>query len=105
MTCNLVDTGKRVDIEVLSNFCEGCSYWEDKDRTTTEFVVWQEKHNCKANHKGSAGAMEPLGASRIFQRSEAIHGLRYGKYVGDGDSASNKKVSQLCPYGKDFEIE
>ena len=105
VTCNLVDTGKCVDIEVLSNFCEGCSYWEDKDRTTREFVLWQEKHSCKANHRGSAGAMEPLGAGRIFQRSEAIHGLRYDKYLGDGDSASYKKVSQLCPYGKDFEIE
>ena len=39
VTCNLVDTGKCVDIEVLSNFFEGCSYCEDKDRIRRDFVL------------------------------------------------------------------
>eukprot|EP00795_Rhopilema_esculentum_P011284 gene11284-21476_t len=29
VSCISVETGKCIDIEVLSNFCEGCAYWED----------------------------------------------------------------------------
>ena len=41
-----------------------------------------------ANHKGSAGAMEVIGIKWIFQRSTEKHGLRYVKFVGDGESKS-----------------
>ena len=41
-----------------------------------------------ANHRGSAGAMEVVGTKRIFQRSIEKHGLRYVKFLGDGDSKS-----------------
>ena len=103
--CISIDTGKCIDIEVLSNFCEGCSYWEGKPKDTRKYIEWQEKHKCKKDHDGSAGAMEPTGAASTFLRSESNHGLQFQKYLGDGDSASFKKISQLKPYGEECDIE
>lgn len=62
-------------------------------------------HVCKVNHVGSAGGMEPVGAVRIFQRSEQKHNLKYTQYLGDGDSAAYKKVAAAQPYGRDNPIE
>ena len=57
-------------------------------------------HCSKSNHTGSAAAMEPVGAVRIFQSSEMKRGLRYTKYLGDRDSSSFKKVMEYKPYGE-----
>ena len=43
--------------------------------------------------------MEPVGAVKIFARSEAERGLRYLEYLGDGDSSSFAKVKESKPYG------
>ena len=80
----LVDSGKCVNVEVLSNVCKGCSYWEKNDKTTLEYAKWRLSHVCQINHQGSAAAMEPVGATRIFDRSETERGSRYTKYLGDG---------------------
>ena len=48
-----------------------------------------------ANHKGSAGAMEIIGTKRIFKRSVEKHGLRYVKFLGDGDSKSFPAVEDI----------
>ena len=104
VTSILVETAKCVDVEILSNICKGCSYWEQKDKTSQEYNEWKVNHCCKINHKGSAAAMEPVGAVRIFQRSEMTRNLRYTKYLGDGDSSSFKKVVECRPYG-DKKIE
>ena len=39
------------------------------------------------NYNGSASAMEPEGAKRIFKRSVASHKLQYDDLFGDGDRA------------------
>ena len=44
--------------------------------------------------------MEPEGAKRIFARSKGKHDLRYLQYLGDGDSAAFKAVSDFKPYGE-----
>ncbi len=94
-----METGKCVDVEVLSKICKSCTYWERRDKTSPEYVKWKASHSCKVNHKGSAAAMEPVGAVRIFERSEETRSLRYTKYLGDGDSSSFKKVQESRPYG------
>ena len=43
---------------------------------------------CKFNYKGTAGNMEPVGAKRIWERSEAKHKLRSIELYGDGDTKS-----------------
>ncbi|GFW63621.1 uncharacterized protein TNCV_4329091 [Trichonephila clavipes] len=74
-----------VAIDVLSRFCK-CS---NK----------MHNENCKANNFGNSGSMEVSGAIDIFQRSESLHGLRYAKFLGDGDSRVYKAVNEKQPYG------
>ncbi|GFV36302.1 uncharacterized protein TNCV_2233491 [Trichonephila clavipes] len=51
------------------------------------------------HHKGSSSSMEPVGAYRIFERSEDHRMLRYTDYYGDGDSKAFDAVKDI--YGKD----
>ena len=47
VTSILVETGKCVDVEILSNACKGCSYWEQRDKKSPEYSKWQASHCCK----------------------------------------------------------
>ena len=105
VTAISVDTGKCVDVEVLTNICKQCKVWENKDSSSDEYAKFKLHHVCKINHKGSAGAMEAVGAVRIFERSQERNGLKYTQYLGDGDSAAYKKVCEAQPYGPDVKIE
>ncbi|GFV73881.1 uncharacterized protein TNCV_2003041 [Trichonephila clavipes] len=52
------------------------------------------------HHKGSSSSMEPVGAYRIFERSEDHRMLRFTDYYGDGDSKAFDAVKDI--YGKRF---
>ncbi|KAK3751312.1 hypothetical protein QZH41_007109 [Actinostola sp. cb2023] len=82
-----MDTGKCLDVEVLSKVCQGCQRHEHKP-DTEEKRIWKADHErkCKANYSGSAPSMETEGVKRIFNRSEEQHKLQYTEYFGDGDS-------------------
>ncbi|GFV11830.1 uncharacterized protein TNCV_4777961 [Trichonephila clavipes] len=84
-----VDTGKIIDFETLSQFCSKCN-----SKTEQQNVKLQCNH-----HKGSSSSMEPVGAYRIFERSEDHRMLRYTDYYGDGDSKAFDAVKDI--YGKD----
>ncbi|GFW67276.1 uncharacterized protein TNCV_2698861 [Trichonephila clavipes] len=85
-----VDTGKIIDFETLSQFCRKCN-------SKTE----QQNVKLQCNHpKGSSSSMEPVGAYRIFERSEDHRMLRYTDYYGDGDSKAFDAVKDI--YGKDI---
>ncbi|GFS71433.1 uncharacterized protein TNCV_5051371 [Trichonephila clavipes] len=84
-----VDTGKIIDFETLSQFCRKCN-----SKTKQQNVKLQCNH-----HKGSSSSMEPVGAYRIFERSEDDRMLRYTDYYGDGDSKAFDAVKDI--YGKD----
>ncbi|KAG8291178.1 hypothetical protein J6590_108179 [Homalodisca vitripennis] len=86
VTCTSIDSGKVLDVEVLSKYCV-CL---DKDK---------HDDSCTANHKGSSVSMEGAGIRRIFLRSEEKYKVRYTSYLGDGDSNSFDSVIQLNPYG------
>ncbi|KAJ4446444.1 hypothetical protein ANN_13140 [Periplaneta americana] len=49
--------------------------------------------------------MEAAGMKLIFQRSQEKYGVRYVKYLGDGDSSAFKSVFENEPYGSDCPIE
>lgn len=80
---------KVVDTEVLSNHCDSCKK-QEKKKQGQELLDWKDEHRqrnvCDKNHEGSAAAMEPAGALKIFRRSQELHGLRYVNFLGDGDS-------------------
>lgn len=92
--CSIIgaDTGKVLDVEVLSSFCKAC---ESKSLPN---------HDCKKNHAGSAGKMEVIGMKRIFLRSEANRKLQYVKYLGDGDTKTFLELTKSQPYA-DLAIE
>lgn len=96
-------TGKVIDIEVKSKYCKECEAWKKKI-DTDEYAEWLENHaeKCQANHEGSAGKMEPDAMVEMFNRSEALHQVRYANYIGDGNSKTYKCIVNAKPYGEDF---
>lgn len=94
--CTLIgaESGKVIDVEVLSSFCKGCEKNVDKSL-----------HDCVKNHEGSAGKMEVIGMLRMFQRSMDQRNVRYSKYIGDGDTKTFCEISKDKPYGDDVTVE
>ena len=79
-----VDTGKCIDVEVLSKVCHRCKRVEkEKDENTKAIHQAEHVGKCKANFQGSAPAMETEGVARIFARIEELHSLRYTEFFGD----------------------
>ena len=80
-----IRTGKVLDYEVLSHFCQECNS-HNQNVDTVEYREWKEKHEpvCQIYHFGSAGDMESKGAIAMF-RSMEKRGLKYTKFIGDGD--------------------
>lgn len=91
-----MDTGKVLDVEALSQGCKQCERHEQMDKNSLEYQMWRADHTtCKSNFQGSAPAMEPEGAERIFQRSVELHNLRYTEFYGDGDSKSFSRIKNI----------
>ncbi|GFW39587.1 uncharacterized protein TNCV_3187581 [Trichonephila clavipes] len=80
-----VDTGKVLDIEVMSSYCPTCKRLQTMPRNF-EYESSKADHICQCNFTGSSSKMEIMGASRIFLRSEKNRRLHYTQYYGDGDS-------------------
>ena len=103
VTVMSIDTGKVLDTGPLSRTCKQCQLHSHLDKEGTEYQTWKANHTqCSANFRGSAPAMEPEGALRMFKRSEMLHKLRYTELYGDGDS---KSYSQVKDVYKEQDIE
>ena len=98
-----IDTGKCLDVEVLTKVCHGCQKIE-KESDDVKKADLLEKHNskCKVNYQGSAPSMETEGIKRIFGRSEETRKLQYTEYYGDGDSKAYNEVENCY---KDAHVE
>lgn len=95
-----VDTGKVIDVEGLSSKCRACESRRKLSTSSQKYLQWKADHmNCHANHAGTAGAMEPVGLYRMFERSQTTRDLKYVEFYGDGDSKSCAAVKDI--YGKD----
>lgn len=88
-----VDTGKVLDVCVMSKFCVCPQRAENI-----------HKDSCTANYQGTSGGMEVSGAIEVFSRSERDFGVRYLEYLGDGDSKGFAAVNEKKIYGEDIEI-
>ncbi|GFV66634.1 uncharacterized protein TNCV_2594551 [Trichonephila clavipes] len=93
-----VDTGKVVDIEIMSSYCPTCRKISKMPRSI-ESETFAADHVCHSNFQGSALKMEAVGSTRIFQCSIVKRGLKYAHYYGDGDSKGFISVKDT--YGKD----
>lgn len=92
VTATSLENGKVIDIECMTKYCHGCK-------------VNKQDHVCVQNFSGYSGGMESEGVLRIFQRSEENYGVRYVKYLGDGDSKGFGNVLENMPYGRTVKIE
>ncbi|GFU43136.1 uncharacterized protein TNCV_4289771 [Trichonephila clavipes] len=86
-----VDTGKVLDIEVMSSYCPTCKRLQTMPRNF-EYESSKADHICQCNFTGSSSKMEIVGACRIFLRSEKNRRLQYTQYYGDGDSKAFMSV-------------
>lgn len=93
-TVTSVDTGKVLDVEVLSKYCSGCQ----RNKGSEEKKIAHEV-NCLKNYEGTSGGMETVAAVTVCQRSVPERGVRYVKFLGDGDSKAFNAVSDSKPYG------
>lgn len=98
-------TGKIVDLIVKCSYCKSCSVMKKK-LNKADFERWYEDHaeDCEANHTGSAGKMEVDGVIEMFRRSLDLHDVRYGEYIGDGDSKTFTHLVENQPYGERYII-
>ncbi|GBM01350.1 hypothetical protein AVEN_135776-1 [Araneus ventricosus] len=84
-----MDTGKVIDIDVLSKYC-ACKNKKNHEKS------------CKSNFRGSSGMM---GACNIFKHSLTFHNARYTKYLGYGDSKAFDEITIENIYGDKFQVE
>ena len=101
-----VDSGKVLDIEVLSRFCKSCSSMgrilKDDPQKLEEWLGTHEE-SCPVNYTGTAPVMEVEGAKRMFERSITNRNIRYTSYCGEGDSKAYQTVKFV--YGPDKPVQ
>lgn len=91
----LIDTGKILDAEALTRICKQCQLHSHLDKDSEGYLRWRADHKCKVDFKGSAPAMEPKAAERMFKRSKETYKLRYSELYGDGDSKTHQQVKDV----------
>lgn len=103
-----LESGKVLDVEVLSSYCSECTKWEKVNGTDNmnEWKKWYATHLpiCSKNHYGSSGSMESCGMLEIFTRSVEQYDVMYTIYLGDGDSSTFSHIQKAQPYGKKIVI-
>ncbi|GBM25049.1 hypothetical protein AVEN_96639-1 [Araneus ventricosus] len=107
VACTVIgaDTGKVVDVEVLSKACKGCSRWKGP-RLGNAFTKWHARYSqvFTENHIGSSDTMEGDGMVKLFQRSESERGVCYFNYIGDGDSSTFLSISACLQCGENVPL-
>ncbi|XP_044593326.1 uncharacterized protein LOC123271157 [Cotesia glomerata] len=99
-------SNKVIDVIVKSKVCKACEKWVGKENTD-EYLEWYKDHQteCTANHEGSSGKMEVDGVIEMFRRSVEELGVKYKKYIGDGDSKTDKNLLEANIYNNDPKVE
>ena len=69
-------TGKLLYIGVRNKYCTACTQGVPPDQ-----------HTCYKNWDESSSEMEPDIILEGFKQAEQVHGVRYKRFVGDGDSS------------------
>ncbi|KAJ8912576.1 hypothetical protein NQ315_005739, partial [Exocentrus adspersus] len=85
-------TGELLFIAVRNKFCCICARAVNKD-------IEPPPHTCYKNWDGSTTSMEADMAVQGFNMSEEMHGIRYCKFVADGDSSVFAKIKTNVSYG------
>ena len=81
------ETQKLLYMGVRNKFCSICTVASNKG-------VSPKKHTCFKNWSGSSCSMETVCG---FNAAEAMHGIRYMRVIGDGDSSVMCDIHQYVP--------
>ena len=85
-------TGKLLHIGVRNKYCTSCTQGIPKD-----------KHDCYKNWEESSSQMETDIILEGFRAAEKTHGVRYMRFVGDGDSSVYPTLLTNVPeWGRDI---
>jgi hypothetical protein len=79
-------------LAVRNKYCSICA------RTVGSKSIPSE-HLCFRNWAGPSTAMETDIIAEGFKRSLDMHGIKYTRMVGDGDSSVYRKLKEVKPYG------
>ena len=86
------ETGKILHIGVRNKYCTACTQGIPK-----------EKHVCYKNWEESSSEMETDIIVEGFRNAEKTHGVRYTRFIGDGDSSVYPTLLQSVPvWGRDI---
>ncbi|KAL4085368.1 hypothetical protein QTP88_027227 [Uroleucon formosanum] len=85
-------------IGVRNRYCAVCQRAKNKG-------IPKPEHSCFLNWSKGATSMEADSIAEGFKRSMELHGLKYNKLIGDGDSSVKKRLSEIMPYGPKFHIQ
>lgn len=86
-------TGKLLHLGVRNKYCYACTQ-----------NIPKEKHVCYKNWSASSSEMETDIILEGFCAAEKTHGVRYMRFVGDGDSSVYSTLIQNVPvWGRDIE--
>ena len=77
-----VDSGKVLDICILSKSCKSCTRMSSIMKSDpAHYEKWKASHTCNRNYSGSSPNMEKIGAIKIFERSLERHKLYYTSFL------------------------
>ena len=86
-------TSKILHIGVRNKYCSACTQG-----------ISPEKHRCFKNWNDSSSEMEVDVILEGFLKAEQSHGVRYMRFVGDGDSSVFPTLRQSVPvWGRDIQ--
>ena len=85
-------TGKLLYLDVRNKYC-----------TTCEMNIPKDRHECYKNWNLSSSQMETDIILEGFKLAEKMHGVRYMRFIGDGDSSVHSTLLQCVPlWGRDI---
>ncbi|KAJ1520495.1 hypothetical protein ONE63_003621 [Megalurothrips usitatus] len=91
-------TGKVLWTSTMNKVCAVCAWAAKAGRAP-------RRHTCAKNYSGPSTGMEAAIIAEGFKCSMEMHGLRFDKLVGDGDSSVTSRLLQIKPYGALYLVE
>ncbi|GBN88648.1 hypothetical protein AVEN_93006-1 [Araneus ventricosus] len=86
-----LESKKVLLVGVRNKYCVVCARAESKG-------LKPDEHKCFRNWMGSSSAMEADIIVDGFTKSVEMHGVKYARFIGDGDSNVYKKILDSMPY-------
>ncbi|CAG9771359.1 unnamed protein product [Ceutorhynchus assimilis] len=85
-------SGKLLFVGVRNKYCSICAKYSNKGKDIVG-------HVCFKNWSGSSSAMEADIIVEAFNSSIDTHGLKYSKFIADGDSTIFARIRERVTYG------